>query len=237
MADFSDETIVVTGAAGVLGRAMVGHFEARGARLCAIDLDDGVLDASFAGRTDDESHLYLACDLRDRDACVRTVQRITAHFGRIDVLANIAGGFLMGEAVHETSDATWDYLFDLNARSILNMVSAVVPQMLTQRRGRIINIGARAGLHGAARMGAYSASKSAVIRLTESMAEELKSKNINVNCILPSIIDTPRNRADMPKADFSKWVPAGEIAKVAAFLASDDARMIHGAALPVDGLS
>jgi NAD(P)-dependent dehydrogenase (short-subunit alcohol dehydrogenase family) len=237
MNDFSDQVVAITGAAGVLGRAVVDHFEAHGARVCAIDLDAAALDQGFPGRADDEGHLYLACDLRERQACVEAAGRTVDHFGRIDVLANIAGGFLMGEPVHATSDETWDFLFDLNTRSILNFSSAVVPQMLAQNQGKIVNIGARAGLRGAANMGAYSASKSVVMRLTESMAEELKSKHINVNCILPSIIDTPRNRADMPKADFSKWVPASEIAKAVGFLASDDARMIHGAALPVEGLS
>ena len=237
MREFDDQVAVVTGAAGVLGRAVVSYFEERGARVCAIDLDDAALDGGFPGRADDQNHLYLTCDLREREPCERAAERILDHFGRIDVLANIAGGFLMGEPVHATSNETWDYLFDLNTRSLLNMASVVVPQMLTQNGGRIVNIGARAGLRGAANMGAYSASKSVVMRLTESMADELKSKNINVNCILPSIIDTPRNRADMPKADFSSWVPAGEIAKVVGFLASDDARMIHGAALPVEGLS
>ncbi|MEJ2130404.1 MAG: SDR family NAD(P)-dependent oxidoreductase, partial [Gammaproteobacteria bacterium] len=234
MQDFSDQVVMITGAAGVLGRAVVSHFETRGACVCAVDVDAATLDQSFPGRSDDATHLYLACDLRDREACAAGAAQIIDQFGRIDVLANIAGGFLMGEPVHGTSDETWNYLFDLNTRSILNCVAAVVPQMLRQKGGKIVNIAARAGLRGVANMGAYSASKSVVIRLTESMAEELKARDINVNCILPSIIDTPRNRADMPKADFSKWVPAGEIAKVVGFLASEDARMIHGAAVPVE---
>ena len=125
----------------------------------------------------------------------------------------------------------------LNAHSVLNMAKAVVPSMLERGSGRIINIGAGAGHKGMGRMGAYSASKSVVIRLTESMSEELKAQGINVNCILPSIIDTPRNREDMPDADFDAWVTPEAMARVIAFLASDAATPIHGAAIPVSGLS
>jgi NAD(P)-dependent dehydrogenase (short-subunit alcohol dehydrogenase family) len=165
------------------------------------------------------------------------VKSAAERFGGIDVLVNIAGGFRMGEAVHETSDANWDFLFDINVRTLRNAVRAIVPQMITRGGGRIVNIGANAALKGVAGMGAYCAAKSAVIRLTESMAAELRTKNINVNCVLPTIIDTPENRAAMPKADPSLWVAPADLAGTIAFLASDEARAIHGAALPVTGLS
>jgi NAD(P)-dependent dehydrogenase (short-subunit alcohol dehydrogenase family) len=176
-------------------------------------------------------------DLTDLEACRSAVIAIDKELGPIDVVANIAGGFDMGPAVHETPAETWDFLMGLNAHSVLNMARAAVPGMLARGRGKIINIGAGAGQRGVAKMGAYSASKSVVIRLTEAMADELKGSGINVNCILPSVIDTERNRADMPKADFEKWVKPGAMAKVVAFLASGDADPIHGAALPVVGLS
>jgi NAD(P)-dependent dehydrogenase (short-subunit alcohol dehydrogenase family) len=142
----------------------------------------------------------------------------------------------MGEAVHETSAATWDLLMDLNARTLLNVAYAVVPAMLERRRGRIVTVGAAAATKGVAHMGAYCASKSALIRLTEAMSGELKDKGINVNCVLPSIIDTPDNRAAMPDADPSRWVAPQSLAEVIAFLASDSASAIHGAAIPVTGL-
>jgi NAD(P)-dependent dehydrogenase (short-subunit alcohol dehydrogenase family) len=116
------------------------------------------------------------------------------------------------------------------------MARATVPVMLSAGRGKIVNIGAGAGLNAGARMGAYSASKSVVIRLTEAMAAELKSQGINVNCVLPSIIDTARNRSDMPNADYRTWVHPDALARVIGFLASDAATPIHGAALPVSGL-
>jgi len=237
MSLFTGKTVVVTGAAGALGSAVANYFASQGARVAHIDYSMDLLSKAFPKHSSDKTHLYLAADLTNRDNTSTVFQTIIKAFGKIDVLANIAGGFLMGEKVHETSDKTWDFLFNLNTRSILNTSAVVVPVMQKNGGGKIINIAAGAAKQGAALMGAYVASKSAVWRLTESMALELREQNINVNCILPSLIDTPRNRADMPNADYSKWVPTEEIAKVIGFLASDDAKMIHGAAVPVVGLS
>jgi len=139
--------------------------------------------------------------------------------------------------VHESADATWELMWDLNVRTMLNMVRAVIPHMLDRGGGRIVNVGAYSAQKGVAQMGAYVASKSAVIRITEAMAAELRDKNINVNCVLPTVIDTPENRAAMPKADPSKWVAPTDLARVIAFLASASAHAIHGAAVPVTGLS
>lgn len=226
MSGFEGKVVVVTGAAGALGSACAEHFAGAGARLALLDVIE------IPGR-----HFTRQCDLTDAGACREVTAQIEAEVGPIDVLCNIAGGFAMGEAVHETSDETWDFLMGLNARSVLNMARAVVPGMLARQRGKIVNIGAGAGQHAAAQMGAYSASKSVVIRLTEAMAGELKAKGINVNCILPSVIDTPANRKSMPDADFDTWVTPTDMARVIAFLASNDAAPIHGAALPVSGLS
>ena len=232
---FDGKTVVVTGGAGVLGKAVAAWFADRGARLAIIDYSDEILESAWPDRRDGD--LYLACDLTSRDACANAVTSITGVTGGVDILCNIAGGFMMGDPVHETTDATWDFLFDLNARSIVNMAAAVVPLMLDKGAGKVVNVAARAGREGAALMGAYTASKAAVLRLTESMGLELRDKNINVNCVMPSLIDTPRNRQDMPGADFSKWVSPDDIAKVIGFLASEDAACIHGAGIPVDGLS
>ena len=133
--------------------------------------------------------------------------RILERFGRIDVLCNIAGAFRMGPPVHETGDQDWDFLFNVNAKSVLHAARAMVPAMLKAGGGKIVNIGAFAAQRGAANMGAYVASKSAVIRITETMSAELREKNINVNCVLPTIIDTPDNRGAMPQGDPRRWVP------------------------------
>lgn len=156
---------------------------------------------------------------------------------QIDALLNIAGGFEMGPAVHETDEALFDRLMEMNAKTVLRMARGVVPGMIAQGHGKIINVAAMPGLKGTAGMGAYAASKSAVIRLTESMSAELRSKGINVNCVLPSVIDSAANRAAMPKADPAKWVTPEALADVMLFLASDAARAVHGAAIPVVGLS
>jgi NAD(P)-dependent dehydrogenase (short-subunit alcohol dehydrogenase family) len=179
----------------------------------------------------------VACDLTERNACRVAINKVREAWGNIDVLCNVAGGFIMGEAVHQTSDETWNALFDLNTRSIMYMASEVVPLMQKQRGGKIVNVSAKAALSGLSNMGAYLASKAAVMRLTESMSQELRHSAINVNCILPGIIDTPRNRADMPDADHDKWVPPSDLAEVIGFLASDAAKAVHGASIPVEGLS
>jgi NAD(P)-dependent dehydrogenase (short-subunit alcohol dehydrogenase family) len=222
----AERVVIVTGAAGALGVAVVDEFARRGDRIVQVDIVKPK-----------NSHAYFNVNLEDAAACAKLAADVGTQFGRIDVLANIAGGFTMGETVHETKDDTWRGMFDLNARSVLNMARAVVPQMLKQRHGKIVSVAARAGLRGIAKMGAYTASKAVVIRLTETMADELKESGINVNCVMPSIIDTARNRADMPNADYSRWVKPNDLAKVIAFLASDDANAIHGAAIPVEALA
>jgi NAD(P)-dependent dehydrogenase (short-subunit alcohol dehydrogenase family) len=227
---FTDRSVVITGASGNLGRAVVEAFYDLGARLALLDLKRGDLQ-------DRPNQVFLEVDLFNPDSVVAAVGRALERFGHIDVLCNIAGGFRMGSPVHETKDADWDFLMGLNARSVLNTARAAVPAMLKAGGGKIVNIGAFAAQRGAANMGAYIASKSAVIRLTESMAAELREKNINVNCVLPTIIDTPENRAAMPNADPRKWVAPQDLAAVIVFLASDAARAIHGAAIPVTGLS
>ena len=232
---FEDKRVLVTGGAGALGRSVVAYYEERGARIAILDYSDELLDAAFPEKN--SVNLYLSCDLTDRDSSKDAVQKVIEKFRGIDILCNIAGGFLMGEDVHETKDENWDFLFNLNTRSIMNMASAVVPHMQADGCGKIVNIAARAASAGAAKMGVYTASKAAVMRLTESMALELREQNINVNCILPGTIDTERNRQDMPGADHSNWVPTEQLAKVIGFLTSEDAIAVHGAGIPVDGLS
>ncbi|MCZ6855221.1 MAG: SDR family NAD(P)-dependent oxidoreductase [Gammaproteobacteria bacterium] len=226
MGEFSNRVVLVTGAAGALGSAVVQQFADNGATVAQLDIVEI-----------ENNHYSAICDLTNSQSCNTAVANIVDRYEKIDVLANIAGGFTMGTSVYETSDDTWDFMLGLNARSVLNMARAVVPTMLPRQSGKIINIGARAGLRGAPNMAAYSASKSVVMRLTESLADELKAKGINVNAILPSIIDTERNRQDMPDADFSKWVSAEAVARVVGFLASPAADPIHGALVPVEGLS
>lgn len=236
MSDFTDKVVVITGAAGGLGTSIASYFRDAGAKLALVDYSDELLKKVFSDSNEDMEYL-VSCDLTKRDSTAEAFKNIIGRFGAIDVLANIAGGFIMGECVHETSDKTWDFLFNLNTRSIMNTASVAVPVMLKQGGGKIINVSAASSQKGLAQLGAYVASKSAVHRLTETMAEELREQNINVNCIMPSIIDTPSNRDSMPDADYSKWVKPEQLASVVGFLASDSSSAVHGAGVPVVGLS
>ncbi|HEX8010797.1 MAG TPA: SDR family NAD(P)-dependent oxidoreductase [Casimicrobiaceae bacterium] len=232
---FAKQTVLVTGAAGNLGRAVAQAFFERGANL--VLLDRRREDLTQAYQSASERRLLAAANLLDQAEVDAAVASAIERFARIDVLCNVAGGFRMGAPVHETPDEVWQSLLDLNARSVLTTARAVVPRMLAAGSGKIVNVAAMAALAGKAHMSAYSASKSATIRLTESMASELRDRGINVNCVLPSIIDTPQNRAAMPEADPRRWVAPAALAEVIVFLASDAARAIHGAAIPVVGLS
>lgn len=229
------QTVLITGACGNLGRAVAETFSDKGWTLVLLDREQGLLESLYGA--DNDQRLSLTVNLLDAAVVDAAVRQALQRFGRIDALCNLAGGFRMGDAVHETPDATWDFLMNLNVRSVLHTARAVVPAMLASGGGRIVNVGAGAAGKGGAHMGAYAASKSAVARLTESMAAELRERGINVNCVLPSIIDTPENRKDMPKADPARWVSPASLAEVIAFLASDAARDIHGASVPVTGLS
>jgi NAD(P)-dependent dehydrogenase (short-subunit alcohol dehydrogenase family) len=224
----ANQTVVVTGASGNLGAAVARAFAARDANVVLVARR---VEAMAGVRL--ERQLVVAADLVQQADAQRAAAETMARFGRIDVLCNIAGGFRMGAPVHETTDEIWNFLLDLNVVTMLNMVRAVVPRMLAQGGGRIVNVAANAALRGTAGMGAYCATKSAVIRLTESMAAELRERNVNVNCVLPTTLDTPAHRAAMPGAGPSRWVQLDGLARTIVFLASPGARAIHGAALPV----
>ena len=239
MIDYTDKVVAITGAAGNLGRATAMAFHKAGAKLAIIDRRREDMRNVFEELVPEgELCFYVSGDLTDPQSVSEMVDSIWQHYGRLDVLVNIAGGFTMGPPVHETPVDTWDFMINLNARTVFLMSRAVVPHFLQHSYGKIVNIGARAALSGKPYMAPYVVSKSAVIRLTESMAAELRHVDgININCVLPGTIDTVRNREDMPDADYSRWVTPQALADVIVFLASDDARAINGASIPVYGRS
>ena len=234
MFDFTTQVAIVTGAAGAVGQATVSAFVAAGARVAAVDLAGERLAELWDGQ---QQVLQVSCDLTDPDSVAAMVATIGKDLGAVDILTNVAGGFTMGPPLHETSIETWDFRMDLNARSVFLTCRALLPAMRERGSGKIVNVAARAALQGKGRMAPYIASKAAVMRLTESLAAENRDVGINVNCILPGTVDTPANRKDMPDADFSTWVPTADLASVMLFLASPAARGVHGAAVPVYGLS
>ncbi|WP_174275262.1 SDR family oxidoreductase [Sphingomonas bacterium] len=220
------ESIIVTGAAGVLGRAVVAELAQGGAKVIAVDVAKdigGVGQAASVG----------GVDLTDAGATEAAYAGIVAEHGPLAGLANIAGGFRWEDVTGGSVD-TWDLLYKMNVRTTLNSSKAALAG-LAQGGGAIVNVGAAGAVRAAHGMGAYAASKAGVMRLTEALAEEYKDKGVRVNAVLPSIIDTPVNRADMPDAEFSRWVTPEALAGVIAFLLSDKASAITGALIPVTG--
>jgi len=230
--------VVITGAVGNLGRAIARAFERSSARLVLIDRGADRLHHVYAEFVVSPNHLLLGgVNLTDEASVRAAFGSALERFERIDVLVNTVGAWRGGALTHEAPLEDWDVLFAANVRPTLLACRAVAPHFLAQRSGRIINVAARSGLVGEAGSAAYSAAKSSVLRLTEALSAELKSSGVNVNAVLPSTLDTPQNRAASPTADHAKWVHPDAVADVVLFLASDAARAIHGAAIPVYGLS
>jgi NAD(P)-dependent dehydrogenase (short-subunit alcohol dehydrogenase family) len=221
------KVVVITGASGALGKVVAEVALARGARVAGVDHAASQMPATA-------TRIELGgVDLSDAAAAKRAIDAVASHFGKVDALINIAGGFAF-EAVADGDPKTWQRMYALNVLTALNASRAAIPHLAASASARIVNIGAMGALQAGAGMGAYAASKAGVHRLTEALATEWKGK-ITVNAVLPSTIDTPANRASMPKADFSKWVRPQELADVILFLASDAASAITGALLPVSG--
>jgi NAD(P)-dependent dehydrogenase (short-subunit alcohol dehydrogenase family) len=237
MHSLAGKVAVVTGAAGNLGHAVAHAFATAGARVALVDRSEAGLAAARSELPADSESAIFATDLLQPEAVADLARRVLERFGGVDILANIAGGFTMGPPLHETSDHDWDFMLDLNARSVFHTCRALVPALLQRGGGRIVNVSARAATQGKAHMIPYCASKAAVITLTEGLAAELKEAGVNVNCVLPGTLDTPQNRAAMPDQDFNRWVPTAALADVILFLASDASRCVTGAAIPVYGRS
>ncbi|TQF41584.1 short-chain dehydrogenase [Bradyrhizobium sp. UNPF46] len=222
-----DRILVITGALGALGKVVAEIAQSRGARVAAIDHAPSQLSAT------PERIEIGGVDLSDAAQAKTAIDAAERHFGRLDALINIAGGFAF-ETVGDGDTKTWQRMHALNVLTALNTSRAALPHLAASSAGRIVNIGAMGALQAGSGMGPYAASKAGVHRLTEALANEWKGK-VTVNAVLPSIIDTSANRADMPKADFSKWVTPQELAEVILFLASDAASGVTGALIPVAG--
>ena len=209
MFDYRGKVVIVTGATGNLGSAVARAFLAAGAHLVPIDRNRDRQHEIFGDLVDSPSHFLASpVDLMSGADMNRVLRQAVQRLGRADVLVNTVGGFHGGNPLQETPAETWDLMMNLNARTVFLACQAAIPKMIEQGSGKIVNIASRAGLAGPENQSVYAASKSAVIRLTESMAAELRTQGINVNCVLPGTIDTPQNRIAMPKADYSRWVQA-----------------------------
>ncbi len=233
MSSLSGKVAIVTGAAGNLGAAVAKNFAAAGANTVLVDRVQQQLAQAFSA---DHNRILLGgIDLSSEESVRKMAASALERFGRIDVLAHTVGGFRGGKPVHEEDLSTWDAMMTINLRTTLLSCRAVIPAMLKQGNGSIIVVSAGAALKSPPGLAAYSASKAGVLKLTESLAAEVKARGVRVNAVLPGTIDTPQNRQSMPDADFSKWVKPEHIATVIAFLASDESLAVTGVALPVFG--
>ena len=231
MAEFSGQVAIITGASGLLASGVIPVFRAGGARL-ALTCGDDRLYERFPNLKDDPHHIcFQSTNLSEEAAGTDLVGKTLEAFGRIDILVNIVGGWDAGMPVHEMTVKTWDTMIRLNSTVTFLMSRAVIPTMLAQGNGKIINIGARPGLRSIGSDAAYAASKAAVLRLTESMSEETKRRGIRVNAVLPSTIATDEQYAEDPHAG----VTPTQLGRVIAFLASEAGAAIHGASIPVFG--
>jgi NAD(P)-dependent dehydrogenase (short-subunit alcohol dehydrogenase family) len=227
----SGRVYAITGAFGTLGSALAAGALAQGASVALID----VANAAPNGIAEGETKLVLpGVDLSQAAVAEKTLAAVAARFGRLDGLFNVAGGFTW-EKIEGNGSESWIRLFNVNTLTALNTSRAAIEYLKKSAAGRVVNVGANGAVKAGNGMGAYAASKAGVHRLTESLAEELKPFGITVNAVLPSIIDTPANRVDMPDADVSTWVSAPSLATIMLFLASEAARDITGALIPVTG--
>ena len=226
--DLSGKVLAVTGSDGALGRAVVAVLSAYGARVALISRSQAPSSSSGAALP------FGGVDLTLADAARSVMERIVSKAGRLDGLINLAGGFQLEKLAGGTLDS-WNAMYKLNLMTAVNACQAALPYLVQSRGGRIVNVGAMGAVQAAAGMGPYAASKAGVAQLTEALAAEMKEHGVTVNAILPSTLDTPKNRLDMPQADFTRWVAPAEAAQVIAFLVSDQASAVTGALIPVAG--
>jgi NAD(P)-dependent dehydrogenase (short-subunit alcohol dehydrogenase family) len=227
--NLSGKVLVVTGADGALGKAVAATLSAYGAKLALITHASAASGTLPAG-----GRHYGGIDLTLEPAARSAMEQVARDAGRIDGLINVAGGFRFEKLNVGTIDS-WDTMYKLNLRTAVISCQAALPYLLKSTNGRIVNVGAMAAQKAAAGMGPYAASKAGVAQLTEALADELKDRGITVNAILPSTLDTPKNRVDMPNADFTRWVTLSEAAEVIAFLVSNEASAVTGALIPLAG--
>ncbi len=237
--NFHDKIVLVTGGTGGLGREVTMAFLEAGATIVVTyrAAEEFAAVVSAAKKIGAPAPTGVSVDVTDEQAVEKVVAGIVEKHGRLDILVNTVGGYAGGTKLWEADPRTYDKMLQLNLKAGFVLARAVVPQMIKQNRGWIVNIASKAAFDHAAGGALYAASKAAALALMDSLAADVKPYSINVNSILPSIIDTAANRKAMPDADFSKWPKPEEIARVILFLCSEEARVIHGAAIPVYGRS
>lgn len=233
--DYTNKIVLVTGGTGALGRAITAAFIASDARVVSSYMIEREIEQL---KKESKAVVELIkTDVTKEEEVEKLVLSVISKYGRIDVLVNVVGGYLGGKSVSELDEKEWDLMMTMNLKSAFLISKHVIPQMVSSKYGKITHVSSRTGLKSSGYDSAYAASKSGLIRLVESLSEEVKESNINVNCIMPSTIDTEANRRAMPTADPSKWVKPQDLANVVLFLCSDQANIITGAAIPTYGIA
>jgi NAD(P)-dependent dehydrogenase (short-subunit alcohol dehydrogenase family) len=236
--EFAHKVVVIGGGVGELGGPVSSGFVARGAKVVVPFISEMRL-AAFVGQYPEvsKSIRFQRCDLASQSAVEQFARNIRQHEGRVDVLVNLTGGYRPGNIVAESDLSDFSAMLKINFNAIYHLTRELLPMMIERRAGKIVNVAARGALTGYSGQSAYAIAKSAVMRFTESLSDEVKHNGIGVNCVLPSIIDTPRNRMEMPDARHDQWVNAEDLAEVIFFLASERSRALHGASIPAYGLT
>jgi NAD(P)-dependent dehydrogenase (short-subunit alcohol dehydrogenase family) len=229
-------SVLITGGTGILGSAVTKAYLAQGDTVAVTYLFDNEVERFKQYNPElSENVSFLFANVTEEADVQKTIQTFLTQFGQLDVLVNIVGGFVGGIPTAELQEDKWDFMMNLNLKSVFLCCKAVIPHMTEKGYGKIVNVSARAGLKGEAGLSAYCVSKGGVRILTESLAAEVMDSGVNVNAIMPSIMDTPANREAMPDEEHDRWVAPVDVAKVICFLTSDDATIINGAAIPVYG--
>jgi NAD(P)-dependent dehydrogenase (short-subunit alcohol dehydrogenase family) len=237
MKRFAGQVVLVAGGTGGLGRAVSLAFLEEDARVVVSYRNQEEFAALKSAAVNGSLIEGRRVDVTDETATRQFIDRVLAEHGRLDAMVNTVGAYAGGMKLWESNTTVFEQMMALNLRSGLVLSRAVVPVMLKKKRGAIVNVASKAAIDHAAGAAAYAASKAAALAMMDSLAEDLKGTGVRVNSILPSIIDTEVNRKAMPNADFEKWPKPQDIARVILFLCSDDAKVIHGAAVPVYGES
>ena len=228
--------VLITGGTGILGSAVTKAYIAQGDNVAVTYLFENEVERFKQFNPDISDRVpFLFANVTEESEVQKCIQEFQASVGQLDILVNIVGGFVGGIPAMELEADRWDFMMHLNLKSVFLCCKAVLPAMTARGSGKIVNVSARAGLKGEAGMSAYCVSKGGVRTLTESLAAEVMDAGVNVNAIMPSVIDTPANRESMPDEDYERWVSPADIAKVICFLTSDAAAVINGAAIPVYG--
>jgi NAD(P)-dependent dehydrogenase (short-subunit alcohol dehydrogenase family) len=232
--DFTNKVVLVTGGTGALGSAITKSFTACRANVISTYLLEKKIDQlELQGKSKIQ---LIKTDVSNEEDVRKLCSIILRDYGQINILVNVVGGYIGGKSIAELDERDWNLMMNINLKSAFLISKHVIPTMVSARSGKIVHISSMTGLKAAGHDSAYAASKAGLIRFVDSLAEEVKEFNVNVNCIMPSIIDTKANRAAMPTADFGKWVNPQDLANVILFLCSDDAKVITGAAIPTYGL-